>query len=130
MPLRALGGGWAKNVVALTAATKTVSAADCGTVFTNRGSATTCTVTLPPTAALLSGWWCEFYTVAAQAFVITSSPADTLVVHADATADTVTTAATIGQHIQVICDGTGFLFISDPSAASAATAVTAVTIAT
>jgi hypothetical protein len=78
----------------------------------------------------LNGWQCEFMTAAAQAIVIATNPADTLTVHGDATADSVTTAATIGQHLRVICDGTSFLVISDPSAASAATAVTAVTIAT
>ena len=88
------------------------------------------TFTLPKTSPELNGWSCEFFTAAAQAIVIASAPADTLTVHADLTADTVTTAATIGQHFTVVCDGTSFLVISDPSAASAATAVTAVTIAT
>jgi hypothetical protein len=108
----------------------TVVPADCGTFFTNRGASGSVTFTLPKSSAELAGWWCEFYTAAAQAIVLASTPVDTLIVHADLTADTVTTAATIGQHFKVVCDGTGFIVISDPSAASAATAVTAVTIAT
>ena len=130
MPLRAFGGGWAQNVVAVTAATKTITVNDCGTLFTNRGAGAGCTFTLPLTTSLLAGWWCEFYVAAAQAIVITANAADTLTVHADLTADTVTSAATIGQHFRVVCDGVGMLLISNPSAASAATAVTAVTVAT
>ena len=126
---KSLFGGWAKPVVAKTSA-YTVSEFDCGKIFTNRGAVGSVTFTLPKTSPELAGWWCEFFTVAAQAIVIATNPVDTLIVHADATADTVTTAATIGQHFTVVCDGTGFMLISDPSAASAATAVTAITIAT
>lgn len=126
---KSLFGGWAKPVVAKTAA-YTVLESDCGKIFTNRGAAGSVTFTLPKSAPELAGWNCEFFTVAAQAIVIASNPVDTLIVHADALADTVTTAATIGQHFTVICDGTGMMVVSDPSAASAATAVTAVTLAT
>lgn len=125
----ALGGGWKQPVEAKTTA-YTVVAGDCGKLFTNRGAVGSVTFTLPVTSSQLNGWWAEFYTVAAQAIVIATNPADTLIVHADATADSVTTAATIGQHFRVICDGTGFALISNPSAAGAATAVTAITIAT
>jgi hypothetical protein len=124
-----LFGGWAQPVEAKTAS-YTVVPTDIGKLFTNRGAAGSITFTLPLSSTELSGWWCEFATVAAQAIVIASNAVDTLIVHADATADTVTTAATIGQHFKVICDGTGMLVISNPSAASAGTAVTAVTLAT
>lgn len=107
----------------------TVTDNDYGKLFTNRGASGSVTFTLPTASTANAGCWVEFYTVAAQAIVI-SPPADTLVVHADATADTLTTAGTIGQHLTVVSDGTGWLTISDPSAASAATAVTAVTLAT
>lgn len=129
MPIKNVFGGWGQPVEAKTAS-YSVLASDCGKLFTNRGAAGSVTFTLPKSATELNGWWCEFATVAAQAIVIASDPVDTLIVHADATADTVTTAATIGQHFKVVCDGTGMLVISNPSAASAATAVTAVTIAT
>jgi hypothetical protein len=66
--------------------------------------------------------------VAAQIIRIASAPTDSLVNHGDAGGDTFATAATIGQHIKVIFDGTGWLVISDPSSATAATAVTAVTL--
>lgn len=126
---KALGGGWAIPVEAKTSAYSVV-AGDCGKLFTNRGAVGSVTFTLPVTSSILNGWWCEFATVAAQAIVIASNPVDTLIVHADATADSVTTAATIGQHLKVICDGTGFFVVSNPTAASGATAVTAVTLAT
>lgn len=129
MPIKSKFGGWLRPVEAKTAA-YTVTANDCGKIFTNRGAAGSVTFTLPVSGSEMNGWWCEFYTAAAQAIVIASNPVDTLTVHADLTADTVTTAATIGQHFTVFCDGTSMCVISDPSAASAATAVTAVTIAT
>jgi hypothetical protein len=77
----------------------------------------------------LTGFYVDFYVVASQAIVIASNPVDTLAVHNDLAADTITTAATPGQNLQVICDGTQWLVISNPSAATTATAVTAVTIA-
>lgn len=133
MPNKLLFGGWAKVVEAKTA-NYTVKQRDCGKILTNRGASGTITFTLPKITTSppngLKGFNVEFYTVTANAIVIASDPSDTLIVHADATADTLTTAATIGQHITVVSDGTGWLVISDPSAASTATAVTAVTLAT
>lgn len=130
MPIKSGFGGWLKTVEAKTAA-YTVVASDCGKMFTNEGATGSVTFTLPAPAAELSGVSYEFVTVAAQAIVIGVTGNDKLIVHADAAADTVTTAATIGQHFQVTCVGaTGWFVESDPSAASAATAVTAVTIAT
>lgn len=116
-----------KVVIAKTGAYQ-IDPGDNNAIFTNRGAVAGVTFTLPPNAGLSAGWSCEFYTVAAQVLTVASSPTDTLVVHADAGADTIATAATIGQHLIVIFDGTGWLVISDPSAASAATAVTAVTL--
>ena len=129
MPLKSIFGGWAEPVEAKTA-DYTVLPSDIGKMFTNRGAGATVTFTLPKSAAELNGWWCEFFTAAAQAIAVASAPADTLIVHADATADSITTAATIGQNIKVVCDGTGMAVISSPSVASTATAVTAVTLAT
>jgi hypothetical protein len=119
------------QVVAKTASyTVAVDGSDFGKVFTNRGASGTITFTLPTPSAGIAGGYVDFFTVAAQTIAVDCTMADLLVVHADATADSITTAATIGQHIKAICDGTGWLIISDPSAASAATAVTAVTLAT
>lgn len=108
----------------------TVTEGDYGKLFTNRGASGTITFTLPTAAAANAGCWVEFYTAAAQSIALAPATADTLVVHADLTADSITTAATIGQHLRVVSDGTGWLTISDPSVATTATAVTAVTLAT
>lgn len=132
MPNKLRFGGWATVVEAKTAA-YTVKPRDNGKLFTNRGATGSVTFTLPKLAAgsgNMAGVQFEFFTAAAQAIVIASDPSDSLTVHGDLAADTVTTAATIGQHFRVVSDGTSWLVISDPSAASAATAVTAVTIAT
>jgi membrane protein implicated in regulation of membrane protease activity len=115
-------------VVIAKTADYTIDPGDCGAVFTNRGAGGTVIFTLPVTTTVQAGWNCEFYTVAAQILRIASSPTDNLINHADVGGDTFSTAATIGQHIRVIHDGTGWLIISDPSAASAGTAVTAVTL--
>lgn len=126
-----MGGGFVTEPVAKTAA-YTLTARDNGKIFTNRGASGSVTFTLPKISSnnRMKGFVADFFTAAAQAIVIASDPADSLVVHADSAADSLTTAATIGQHIRVIADGTAWLVISDPSAASAATAVTAVTLAT
>lgn len=108
----------------------TLTDSDYGKLFTNRGAAGTITFTLPTATAANSGCWAEFFTVAAQSIAVAPATVDTLIVHADATADSLTTAATIGQHVRVVSDGTGWVTISDPSAATTATAVTAVTLAT
>ena len=133
MARRFLFGLQAVPVVAKTAS-YSVKASDIGKLFTNRGASGTITFTLPQITAngkpALAGWYCEFVTAAAQSIVIATAPADKLVVHADAAADTLTSAATIGQHFRVICDGVSFLVESNPSAATTATNVTAVTLAT
>ena len=107
----------------------TVTDSDFGKLLTNRGASASVTFTLPTATAANSGCWVEFYTCAAQPIVLSPATADTLVVHADLTADTLTTASTIGQHLTTVSDGTGWLVISDPSAATTATAVTAVVLA-
>lgn len=116
------------SVIVAKAADYQVEAGDNNTIFTNRGAGALVTFTLPSNVGLSPGWSCEFFTVVAFAIKVASSPTDTLIAHGDATFDTIQTAGTIGQHIEVIFDGTGWLVISDPSAASAATAVTAVTL--
>ena len=126
MPIRSRFGGWSVPVVAKTTS-YTVLHSDSGTLFTNRGAVGSVTFTLPTPGTEANGLFYEFATVAAQAIVV--SLTSKLNVHANATATSVTTAATIGQHIRVVCDGTTWLVESNPSAASAATAVTAVTIA-
>src|SRR5262245_9299311 len=130
MPIKYGFGGLLTPVVAKATA-YSVLATDCGTLFTNEGAAGSVTFTLPAPSAEQNGVGFEFANVTAQPIVIAVTGNDKLIVHNDAAADTVTTASTIGQHFKVVCVGaTGWLVISDPSAASTATAVTAVTIAT
>ena len=126
MPIKSKFGGFLVPCVAKTA-NYTVLHTDTGTLFTNRGAGGSVTFTLPTPGTEANGLVYEFETVAAQAIVV--SLTSKLNVHANATATSVTTATTIGQHIRVICDGTTWLVESNPSAASAATAVTAITIA-
>src|SRR5688572_24509733 len=108
MSIKSKFGHYPYDVEAKTAS-YTVTSRDFGKIFTNRGASGTITFTLPLSGAAFKGAWVEFYTVAAQSIVVASDPADTLIVHADATADSVTTAATIGQHIKCVSDGTGWL---------------------
>lgn len=129
MPIKSLFGGWAQPVEAKTAA-YTVLPSDIGKLFTNRGAVGSVTFTLPSSAGVGNGWWCEFATVAAQAIVIASSPVDTLIADADATADTATSTATIGNHFKVICDGTGMFLVANPGTVSGGLSVRDVAIAT
>lgn len=131
MPNKLLFGGWAVVPEAKTAA-YTIKPRDCGKLFTNRGATGNVTFTLPKidTVSPMKGFNVEFFTVAAFAISIVSDPADKLVVDSDLAADSINLASLAGQHARVICDGTGWLVVSDPSAATAATAVRAVTIAT
>lgn len=105
----------------------TLTPRDAGKIFTNRGAAGTITFTLPKVTsaagASLAGFEADFYAVAAQVINVATDPADTLVVHGDAAADSVALAAVIGQHVKVICDGTGWLLIANPSATDVATPV-------
>ena len=83
-------GGWAVVTEAKTA-DYTIKPRDNGKLFTNRGAAGTVIFTLPKINSTngLKGVAFEFFTVAAQILRVTSDPADSLVVTADAAADTV-----------------------------------------
>lgn len=115
-------GGFATPVEAKTAA-YTLKERDCGKLFTNRGASAGVTFTLPKIGANngLKGLKFEFFSVAAQVITVASDPADSIVADSDAAADTIALAGTIGQHLTVVCDGTSWLAIPDPSGASAAT---------
>lgn len=117
------------QIVEAKTADYTVTDSDYGKLFTNRGATGAVVFTVPAASTANKGCWVEFYTAAAQTLAVSPATADTLVVHADLTADTITTAGTIGQHLRVVSDGTGWLTIVDPSAATTATAVTAVVLA-
>jgi len=110
-------------------ADKTVVAAECGTIFV-LNVASGCTVTLPSVASAGQGWWCKFFVgtnCSLNTYVITENTgADTDVLvtqinelETDNTEDgpsntghtTITIANaldTVGDFIEVLCDGTNF----------------------
>jgi len=93
------------RVVAKTGATYTVLDTDHGTLFTNEGNSGNINFTLPATADLPTGWFVEFFSVAAGTLTVTAGTADTLVVFNDASADSIafsTTSEIIGAHIKVV----------------------------
>jgi hypothetical protein len=119
-------GAYSSKAYPLTA-NKTLGPRDNGKTFTNRGATGTVTVTLPKASAALNGWSVRLMRFAAQSFVVASDPVDTLVISADAAADTVT-IATIGHGVEVFCDGTSFYAVLVPGAA--ATIISGTTVAT
>lgn len=97
-------------VTAVTAAAYTVTTAESGTTFTTRGAAGNVNFTLPATPT--TGTWFRFFSVAAGTMTITAGTADTMVVFNDATADSIafsTAAEIIGNGVEVLYDGTGWL---------------------
>lgn len=99
-------------VVPVTATTIRLTRQNEGNIITNRGAAGNLAVTLPPTADLPVGWACEFFSVAAGTFTIAAAVASTMVVFNNGTASSIafsTAAEIIGNSIQVIWDGTGWL---------------------
>lgn len=129
MGRKLLFGGWAVPVEAKTAA-YTVKPRDCGKLFTNRGASAGVTFTLPKISTALKGFVVEFSTVAAQIITITSDPADSLVVTADAAADTVSSIAAIGTHFRVVCDGTSWIVEANPGTVAGGLSVQDVTVTT
>lgn len=103
-------GAW-RNVIAKTA-DYTVTTADQGVLFTNRGAAGAVNFTLPATA--YKGFRVGFYAVANQNLVVTAGTADTMVAFNDAAADSVafqTSSEIVGGMFEVIGDGTGWLVL-------------------
>lgn len=131
MPNKLLYGGWAVVPEAKTA-DYTIKPRDCGKLFTNRGAAGTVIFTLPKINAqnTMKGFNVEFFTVAAQILRVASDPADSMVVTADAAADSVSSIAGIGTHFRVVCDGTGWLVQADPGTVSGGLSVQDVVVAT
>lgn len=85
---------------------------DVAVLFTNRAAAGAVTFTLPVTSTIQTGWWCEFFSVENQSFVIQSAAADTMVVFNDKAADSITFNTSnerIGAGVRCIWDGTGWL---------------------
>ena len=122
-------------------AAKTVTVADCGTIFT-LNSATEFATTLPTVADAGKGWWCEFWVKAAPSganyTVVTNGsenviegnvlataagrPADTAT--AGTSGDTITfvgSQAVVGDHVRLVCDGTNFWVTGFASGSAAIT---------
>jgi hypothetical protein len=115
--------GGQREIIALTAA-RTLTAADMGKVFTNRGAAASVTVTMPD-PALCKGGDVTFYVVADQELVVKANAASKFVAHNDATASSVTITQAnhhIGQSMGMISDGTSWLYIASIPGQSTATA--------
>lgn len=116
MPLASKAG--AENYqqqIAHKAASYTVTAAESGTLFTNRGATVAITFTLPAVTGLPIGTRYEFYGSNAYGFTVASGgSSDNIVALNDAAADSLTVTTTsliIGAHVRVIWDGTAWLSI-------------------
>lgn len=99
-----------RKVVAKTAS-YTITAGDNGTIFTNRGDTDAITFTLPAVTAGLTGMWCEFYAVEAQAFGVAATAGE-MVTFNDKAANSVTASTgseIIGAGFRAVCDGTSWL---------------------
>lgn len=86
--------------------------ADLGTLFTNRGATAAVAFTLPVTADIPTGWWCEFRVIDADGLSVTSATTDTIIAPNDIAADSITittTSLTIGAALHVLWDGTSWL---------------------
>jgi len=86
---------------------------DLGVQFDTYGASGSVTFTLPNTATIVDGWWCEFYQAADQNMVIASyGSSDDIVTKNDLAADSITfSTATelIGNNVEVVWNGTVWL---------------------
>ena len=123
-------------------ASKTLTAADCGTLFTCGGA--TATLTLPTVAECGKGWWAEFWVndithatvIQAQGtnlvfgFVLTISDNDPNVqINPPATTTgteqiTLTTNAVAGDHVKIWSDGVNYFMSGQSQIVNAITATT------
>ena len=93
----------------------TITAAESGTLFTNRGATVAFTFTLPAVTGLPIGTNYSFYGVSAYGFTVASNGSlDNINAVNDAAADSLTATTTsliIGAYVKVIWDGTSWLSI-------------------
>jgi hypothetical protein len=108
----AFSGEYTK-IVAVTTTTKQILPSDQGTMFTNRAAGGNIAYTLPVTTTIQSGWWCEFFNVAAGTVTVASyGSLDDIVYMNDLTADSLafsTGGEIIGGSLRFEWDGTGWL---------------------
>jgi hypothetical protein len=122
MPIKSIFGHWAVPVTTQAGA-YTVQTRDFGSCIQANGALT---ATLPAPGPELNGAWVQFFSIAAGDMVITSAAADTLVVDADAAADSITFGTAgeeIGASVLALCDGTGWLIFNDLSGVTSSKAV-------
>lgn len=79
-----------------------------GTVFTNRGAGGSVTFTLPAPSAAVKGYWYRFIVIAAQALIVATATADTLIGYNDLDLDSIETN-TVGAQVELFCDGTSWI---------------------
>ena len=99
----------------------TLTAADFGKIFTNRGDGDAITFTLPA-ATGNEGEVVWFFSLANYSFTVATAAADTLATVNDLTADSVafsTSSKMIGSGFMAVCDGTGWVVV--PMAADGVT---------
>jgi len=90
-----------------------ITSADWGKLFTNRGASGSVTFTLPAVAAAESGFYVDFFVVADQDVVIAST-ADQMITFNDVDANAITFSTSsekVGAAATLICDGTSWLAI-------------------
>lgn len=93
----------------------TVTQADSGKWFTNRGDTDALTVTLPAVSDTYTGVWFRLTAVADAAIAVATATADQLVTTRSATATSAkwgTSGEIIGNGFDVTCDGTSWLVTS------------------
>jgi len=98
------------RIIVAKTADYTVTAADNGTLFTNRGAVAAVNFTLPVTPT--KGLVYYFYAAANQALTVTAGTADTLVAFNDIAADSIafsTAGEIVGGSVMIVGDGTGWL---------------------
>lgn len=116
MPIKSKFGHWTRSIEAKTA-NYTLTAADNGKIFTNRGAAGAVTFTLPAPSTALEGVEYTFMAVvAAQNLIVAGAGANDIVAFNNAAAASVafqTAAEIIGGAVTMVCDGTSWLaFVS------------------
>jgi hypothetical protein len=100
-----------RNVLAKTADYVVLGTEPAGTVFTTRGAAGAVNFTLPQATPQRAGLWYRFKNAVDQNLTVTATPADSLIVFNDLTADSIalsTAGQKIGGEIEVFCDGTSW----------------------
>jgi hypothetical protein len=91
-----------------------ITSDDLGKFFTNPADGDAIVFTLPTTADLPVGWWCEFYSRVAQDFTVAAETLGDIVTFNDLTADAIvfsTSGDEIGNYLKVVWDGTSWLTI-------------------